>query len=105
MRTAFNRACSKAGIRDFTVDDLRHTCASWLVMAGRPILEVREMLGHASVAMTERNAHLAPDKLQDAARSLESRSHSGHTESDGGSAPSLGLNSILIGPCSELLSL
>ena len=80
MRTAFNRACSKVGITDFTMHDLRHTCASWLVMAGRPILEVREMLGHASVTMTERYAHLAPDKLQDAARTLESKPHSGHTD-------------------------
>ena len=80
VKTAFNHACSKAGITDFTMHDLRHTCASWLVMAGRPILEVREMLGHASVTMTERYAHLAPDKLKDAARALESKSHSGHTD-------------------------
>ena len=80
VKTAFNRSCSIAGITDFTMHDLRHTCASWLVMAGRPILEVREMLGHASVTMTERYAHLAPDKLKDAARALESKSHSGHTD-------------------------
>ena len=46
----------------------------------RPILEVREMLGHASVTMTERYAHLAPDKLKDAAQALESKSHYGHTD-------------------------
>jgi len=38
------------------------------------------MLGHASVTMTERYAHLAPDKLKDAAQALESKSHYGHTD-------------------------
>jgi integrase len=52
--------------------DFRFTCASWLVLAGRPILEVRGMPGHASVTMTERYTHLAPDKLKDATRALES---------------------------------
>ena len=81
VKTAFNRACEKAGITNFRMHDLRHTCASWLVMAGRPILEVRDMLGHQSVTMTERYAHLAPDKLRDAARALESKSRFGHADS------------------------
>jgi site-specific recombinase XerD len=33
-------------------------------MSGQPILEVREMLGHAPVTMTERYAHLASDRLK-----------------------------------------
>ena len=81
VKTAFNRACEKAGITNFRMHDLRHSCASWLVMAGRPILEVRDMLGHQSVTMTERYAHLAPDKLRDAARALESRSRFSHADS------------------------
>ena len=52
-------------------------------MVGRPIPEVREMLLQGSVTMTERYAHLAPDKLKDAARVLDSGPHSGHTKSDG----------------------
>jgi integrase len=46
--------------------DLRHTCASWLVQAGVPLLTVRDFLGHSTVAMTQRYAHLAPQHLQDA---------------------------------------
>jgi hypothetical protein len=49
-------------------------------MFGQPILEVREMLGYAPVTMTERYAHLAPDRLKAAARALDSKSHSGRTD-------------------------
>lgn len=57
--------------------DLRHTCASHLIMGtwGRAwrIEEVREWLGHASVTTTERYCHLAPDSIHDAAREMEGR--------------------------------
>jgi integrase len=39
----------------------RHTFASHWVMAGRSIEELKEILGHYSVVMTERYAHLRPD--------------------------------------------
>jgi integrase len=41
---------------------LRHTFASWLAIQGTPILEIKELLGHATLAMTERYAHLIPDQ-------------------------------------------
>ena len=34
-------------------------------MRGTPILEIRDLLGHASLAMTERYAHLIPDKKRE----------------------------------------
>lgn len=47
---------------------LRHTFASHFVMNGGNILTLQKILGHASLAMTMRYAHLAPDHLQDALR-------------------------------------
>ncbi len=43
---------------------LRHTCASWLVMRGVPLLIVQQILGHSSIQVTERYAHLAPDVMK-----------------------------------------
>lgn len=45
---------------------LRHTFASHFVMRGGNILTLQKILGHASLAMTMRYAHLSPDHLQDA---------------------------------------
>jgi integrase len=70
-RTAFEHAVIRAKIHDFTFHGLRHTFASWLTMKGRPLKEVSELLGHSSVKMTERYAHLAPERLRDAVAALE----------------------------------
>lgn len=45
---------------------LRHTFASRFVMNGGNILTLQRILGHTSLAMTMRYAHLAPEHLQDA---------------------------------------
>lgn len=45
---------------------LRHTFASHFMMNGGNILTLQKILGHTSLAMTMRYAHLSPDHLQDA---------------------------------------
>lgn len=50
---------------------LRHTFASWLAIQGTPILTIKELLGHRTLAMTERYAHLIPDVKKEAALALE----------------------------------
>lgn len=52
-------AVLRARIGHVRVHDLRHTYASWLLQAGVPLAEVGRLLGHISVATTQRYAHLA----------------------------------------------
>ncbi|HOX59634.1 MAG TPA: site-specific integrase [Verrucomicrobiota bacterium] len=68
---SFNSACRDAGIVDFHIHDLRHTCAAWLVQAGVPLLEVSSLLRHYSIEMTQRYAHLSPDQARNAVNRLE----------------------------------
>lgn len=53
------------------IHTLRHTCASRMVNAGVDLYVVKEVLGHASIQVTEKYAHLAPHKLVDAISVLE----------------------------------
>jgi site-specific recombinase XerD len=46
-----------------------------MVMEGRSLMEVRDILGYSTVKMTERYAHLAPENLVDAVSSIEDRLH------------------------------
>ena len=49
---------------------LRHTFASWLAMNGEPILAIQELMGHKSIEMTMRYAHLCPDQKREAVLKL-----------------------------------
>jgi integrase len=60
IKRSFKSALRRAGIKDFRFHDLRHTFASHLVMAGVDIVTVRKLMGHKSIKMTLRYAHLAP---------------------------------------------
>ena len=70
INTSWGGIVADAKLADFRFHDLRHTFASKLVMAGVDLNTVRELLGHADIAMTLRYAHLAPDKLAEAVAKL-----------------------------------
>jgi integrase len=50
---------------------LRHTFASWLVENGTNLFTVRELLGHSTIAMTERYSHVSAGALKAAVKQLE----------------------------------
>jgi integrase len=60
IKNGFHAALELAEIDDFTWHDLRHTFASWLMMRGALLRSVAELLGHQSLKMTVRYAHLSP---------------------------------------------
>jgi integrase len=62
----FEECVSKAKISDFRWHDLRHTFASRLAMAEVSLRTLAELLGHRTLAMVMRYAHLAPAHLRDA---------------------------------------
>lgn len=61
----FTRALDRAGIEDFHFHDLRHTAASYMAMNGKAATDIKAALGHRSVAMVDRYAHLADTHMAD----------------------------------------
>ncbi|MCR3286762.1 tyrosine-type recombinase/integrase, partial [Salmonella enterica subsp. enterica serovar Give] len=70
VRDSWAKARAACGLQHVRWHDLRHTCASWLVQAGVPLHTVSEVLGHSSMAMTRRYAHLSPEHLSDAIKKM-----------------------------------
>jgi len=58
----FKRALKRAGIKNFRFHDLRHTFAAHLASNGVEILVLKDLLGHKTLLMTQRYAHLFPDR-------------------------------------------
>ena len=56
---AWEQIVKVAEIQDFRFHDLRHTSASYLAMNGASLAEIAEILGHKTLAMVKRYAHLS----------------------------------------------
>lgn len=72
-RAPLTRARKRAGLAELGWHDLRHTFASHLTMRGTPMPAVQQLMGHSTIEMTMRYAHLAPHVLQAAVEVLEPR--------------------------------
>lgn len=61
FRKTFETAVKNAGLSDFRFHDLRHTFASQMRMSGVDLHTIGELMGHKSLQMTKRYAHLSPE--------------------------------------------
>jgi integrase len=59
IRTPWGKALKEANIEDFKFHDLRHTAASYLAMNGASSTEIADILGHKTLQMVKRYAHLS----------------------------------------------
>jgi site-specific recombinase XerD len=64
LTARLRRAARKAGLRRLHWHGLRHSFASQAVIMGITLKQIQEWLGHASIMMTMRYAHLAPNTDQ-----------------------------------------
>jgi integrase len=65
LRYAWRRALAAAGVSDFRFHDLRHSAASYLAMNGASLAEIAAVLGHKTLAMVKRYAHLSDPHTAD----------------------------------------
>lgn len=71
IKRAWQNVLARAGVKNFRWHDIRHHFASKLVQKGVDLYVVKDLLGHASIVMTERHyAHLAPQAKVDAVAKL-----------------------------------
>jgi integrase len=73
LRKPFETALKTAAITDFHWHDLRHCCASYLAMNGASLAEIAEILGHKTLAMVKRYAHLSDGHVSSVVTSMNDK--------------------------------
>lgn len=67
----FTQAQKNAGLKKIIrFHDIRHTAASQFVLNGGSIYDLQKILGHTSIVMTQRYAHLSMEHLQNAMKAF-----------------------------------
>ena len=65
FESAFKRAKAKAGLKDMTFHDFRHTFATTFRVHNGSMSNLQGILGHTTPRMTNRYAHLSPEYLKE----------------------------------------
>ncbi len=73
LRSAFEYALERAEINDFHLHDLRHCTASYLAMNGASLAEIAEVLGHKTLNMVKRYAHLSDGHVSNVVASMNAK--------------------------------
>lgn len=73
LRWHFEKALEAAAIEDFHWHDLRHCTASYLAMNGASLAEIAEILGHKTLAMVKRYAHLSDGHVSNVVASMNEK--------------------------------
>lgn len=73
LRTPWETALKKAEISDFRFHDLRHSAASYLAMNGASLAEIAEVLGHKTLQMVQRYAHLSEAHTKDVVTKMNNK--------------------------------
>ena len=73
LQTPWETARKNAGITDFTWHDLRHCTASYLAMNGASLAEIAEILGHKTLSMVKRYAHLSDGHVSSVIESMNAK--------------------------------
>lgn len=73
LRKPFENALTAAGIEDFHWHDLRHCTASYLAMNGASLAEIAEVLGHKTLSMVKRYAHLSDGHVSNVVASMNTK--------------------------------
>jgi len=81
IRKAWENARDAAGLTDFRFHDLRHSTASYLAMNGASLVEIAEVLGHRTLQMVRRYAHLSESHVKDVVGRMNTR-YLGPNDSD-----------------------